>query len=145
MAGTEDEWTELNKTQEGFLKFTQEGWQGLNSERISDPGIGPFDSTTIHEPLAPVLDEEPVGDVVNSPSHYQDVPEEYEHHRVMSAIDANYHFGNAMKYLWRAGKKRSTALSLEDKEIQDVRKAVRYLQMWLELQEESITKREMTK
>ena len=82
-------------------------------------------------------------DPVGSPEHYTDVPAEYEHHRVMDAIGANYHFSNAMKYLWRAGKKSSEAMTIEDKEIQDVRKAVRYLEMWLELRQESETKRNM--
>jgi hypothetical protein len=79
-------------------------------------------------------------DKVNAPTHYLDVPQEYEHHRVMDAIGANYHFSNAMKYLWRAGKKSSKGMSIEDKEIQDVRKSIRYLEMWIELRKESITK-----
>jgi len=80
------------------------------------------------------------GDRVNAPTHYLDVPQEYEHHRVMDAIGANYHFSNAMKYLWRAGKKSSKGMSIEDKEIQDVRKSIRYLEMWIELRQEKETK-----
>ena len=79
-------------------------------------------------------------DKVNAPTHYLDVPQEYEHHRVMDAIGANYHFSNAMKYLWRAGKKSSKGMSIEDKEIQDVRKSIRYLEMWIELRQEEETK-----
>jgi hypothetical protein len=86
--------------------------------------------------------DEPI-DVVNKPSHYLDVPEKYEHHRVMDAIGANYHFSNAMKYLWRAGKKSSNGMTIENKEIQDVRKSIRYLEMWIEIRTEARTKEEM--
>ncbi len=80
---------------------------------------------------------------VKDPSHYTDVPEGYEHHRVMDAIGSNYHFSNAMKYLWRAGKKSSKGMTIEDKEIQDVRKSIRYLEMWIEIRQEDETKRGM--
>jgi hypothetical protein len=83
-------------------------------------------------------------DLVDNPSHYSYVPEEYQHHKVMDAVGFNYHFANSMKYLWRAGRKSSQSLSKMDKEIQDVRKAIRYLQMWIELREEEITKGKMT-
>jgi hypothetical protein len=61
----------------------------------------------------------------------------------MDAIGSNYHFSNAMKYLWRAGKKSSKGMTIEDKEIQDVRKAIRYLEMWIEIRQETVTKESM--
>jgi hypothetical protein len=91
------------------------------------------------EPLGTAIFDNKVQD----PSHYAGVPREYEHHRVMDAIGSNYHFSNAMKYLWRAGKKSSKGMSIEDKEIQDVRKAIRYLEMWIEIRQETVTKESM--
>jgi hypothetical protein len=82
-----------------------------------------------------------LNDLVDNPSHYSYVPEEYQHHKVMDAVGFNYHFANAMKYLWRAGRKSSQSLSKIDKEIQDVRKSIRYLQMWIEIREEEAVKR----
>jgi hypothetical protein len=89
------------------------------------------------------LDTAIFDDKVQDPSHYTGVPREYEHHRVMDAIGSNYHFSNAMKYLWRAGKKSSKGMTIEDKEIQDVRKAIRYLEMWIEIRQETVTKESM--
>ena len=62
---------------------------------------------------------EPVKDNVNSPSHYTDGKIE-----VIDFIEdkkLNYHRGNAIKYISRAGKKN------KDKEIEDLQKAIWYL------------------
>ena len=45
-------------------------------------------------------------DVVNHPSHY--TQGKYECIDVIEDLGANYHIGNAIKYLWRAGKKDPT-------------------------------------
>jgi len=58
-------------------------------------------------------------DMVNHPNHYTSDPSGVE------CIDIvrhrNYNIGNAMKYLWRAGLKN------EDKHIEDLKKAVFYI------------------
>ncbi len=105
-------------------------WINQADTQIAQRGIEPLDTA--------ILD-----DKVQDPSHYTGVPREYEHHRVMDAIGSNYHFSNAMKYLWRAGKKSSRGMTIEDKEIQDVRKAIRYLEMWIEIRQETVTKESM--
>lgn len=131
MAGTKEEWDELqvkSGKDSSAMKFVQEGWADINDQIVEDKN-GEFVGVIV-----------PQEDVVNDPSHYNDVPAEFEHHRVMDAIGANYHFANSMKYLWRAGKKTSKGMSIADKEIQDVRKAIRYLQMWIDLRQEVVTK-----
>ncbi len=105
-------------------------WINQADTQIAQRGIDPMDTA--------IVDDE-----VQDPSHYAGIPREYEHHRVMDAIGSNYHFSNAMKYLWRAGKKSSKGMSIEDKEIQDVRKAIRYLEMWIEIRQETVTKESM--
>ena len=58
-------------------------------------------------------------DTVNNPKHYTESKVE-----VIDAIDAwglNYHLGNCVKYVARAGKKDKT------KELEDLRKAQWYL------------------
>lgn len=133
MAGTKEEWDDLHVKQkdknEESLENVREGWIGLNDHFVTD---------NEDQPVGVIVP--PKKDVVNEPDHYVDVPEIYEHHRVMDAIGANYHFANAMKYLFRAGKKSSKGMSIEDKEIQDVRKSIRYLEMWIELRQEAVTK-----
>lgn len=58
-------------------------------------------------------------DMVNHPKHYTSDPSGVE------CIDIvrhrNYNIGNAIKYLWRAGLKN------EDKHIEDLKKAVFYI------------------
>lgn len=59
-------------------------------------------------------------DPVNSPSHYR-VPGLPECIEVIEALGLDYHLGNALKYIWRAGRKDPA------KEAEDLRKAAFYL------------------
>ena len=64
-------------------------------------------------------------DPVNSPKHYTDTKIE-----VIDYIeDKNLGFclGNAVKYISRAGRKQSAALGEKDKTIQDLEKAIWYI------------------
>ena len=66
------------------------------------------------------MDEKKVNDAVNRPSHYTDGKIE-----VIDFIEdkgLNFHRGNAVKYIARAGKKDP------NKEVEDLRKAIWYLE-----------------
>lgn len=63
-------------------------------------------------------------DVVNHPSHY--TQGKYECIDIIEDLGANYHIGNAIKYLWRAGKKDPT------KTIEDLKKAVWYINRYIQ-------------
>lgn len=65
-----------------------------------------------------------VNDPVNHPSHY--AQGKYECIDIIEELGANYHIGNAMKYLWRAGKKDP------NKTIEDLEKAVWYINRYIE-------------
>lgn len=134
-----EEWDKAsNETLEKLWKDRERDW-ALETRKIAYGRASDYVDSDEPTSDTPVQDS-----VVNEPSHYLDVPEEFEHHRVMDAIGANYHFSNAMKYLWRAGKKSSQGMTIEDKEIQDVRKAIRYLEMWCELRKEQAERESMT-
>lgn len=64
-------------------------------------------------------------DAVNHPEHYTTHPSGVE------CIDITRHYcfsiGNAIKYLWRAGLKKDAALDDRQKEIEDLRKAIWYI------------------
>ena len=64
-------------------------------------------------------------DNVTHPSHYTKHPSGVE------CIDITRHYyfsvGNAIKYLWRAGLKEDSSMSNIDKEIEDLKKAVWYI------------------
>jgi len=62
-------------------------------------------------------------DLVNHPGHYQ-TENGLEAIDVIESFDLNFHLGNAVKYILRAGKK--------DSYIQDLEKAVWYLEREIE-------------
>ena len=66
---------------------------------------------------------------VNHPSHYGGQNNPYEVIKVIEALDMDFHLGNTFKYISRAGKKVS------DKEIQDLKKALWYLERKIQLLE----------
>lgn len=69
----------------------------------------------------------PKNDAVNNPLHYQsDEGEQYEHFRVVRAWNLSYCTGCSTKYIKRAGLKNSSTV------VEDLRKAIRYLEMEIE-------------
>ena len=80
-----------------------------------------------------VMPEEPVADAispeedaVNHPSHYTSDPSGVE--CIQITRHRNFNVGNAIKYLWRAGLKKSEGRSEKEKQIEDLKKAVFYIQ-----------------
>ena len=60
-------------------------------------------------------------EMVNHPNHYGGVDNPYEAIKVIEAWDLDFHLGNTVKYISRAGKKQ------RDKELEDLLKAKWYL------------------
>lgn len=63
---------------------------------------------------------------VNHPTHYGGKDNPYEAIKVIDAWDLGFSLGNTVKYISRAGKKET------DKELQDLKKALWYLQHHIE-------------
>jgi DNA polymerase III delta subunit len=63
-----------------------------------------------------------MSEAVNHPKHYGGEDNPYEPIKIIEALDLNFHKGNALKYLVRAGKKDP------QKEVEDLEKAIWYLQ-----------------
>jgi hypothetical protein len=63
---------------------------------------------------------------VNHPTHYGGQDNPYEAIKVIDAWELGFSLGNTVKYISRAGKKDS------DKELQDLKKALWYLQHHIE-------------
>ena len=61
-------------------------------------------------------------EMVKNPSHYGGADNKYEAIKVIEAWDLDFHLGNTVKYISRAGKKDPT------KEIEDLKKAMFYLE-----------------
>ncbi len=66
-------------------------------------------------------------DPVNHPSHYTDGKIEVISFIEDKGLIEGFCKGNAIKYISRAGKKESAALQIDEKEIQDLKKARWYL------------------
>ena len=62
----------------------------------------------------------------NHPSHYGGIDNPYEAIKVIEAWDLDFHLGNTVKYISRAGKKNV------DKELEDLLKAKWYLDRKIE-------------
>ena len=61
-------------------------------------------------------------EMVNHPNHYGGEDNRYEAIKVIEDWDLDFHLGNTVKYISRAGKKGT------DKELQDLKKALWYLE-----------------
>ena len=68
----------------------------------------------------------PEKEQVNHPQHYGGQDNPYEAIKVIDAWDLGFSLGNTVKYISRAGKKG------KDKELEDLRKALWYLQHHIE-------------
>ena len=71
-------------------------------------------------------DNEQKTDNVNHPSHYNSHPSGIE--CIEIARHHNFNIGNTIKYLWRAGLKSEEGMEDTDKQIEDLNKAIWYIQ-----------------
>ena len=60
-------------------------------------------------------------EMVNHPNHYGGSENVYEAIKIIEALELDFHTGNALKYLVRAGKKDPA------KELEDLKKAAWYI------------------
>lgn len=65
-------------------------------------------------------------DNVNYPKHYTSHPSGIECIQVTEHY--NFNVGNAIKYLWRNGLKDEDGKGLREKQIEDLKKAIWYIQ-----------------
>lgn len=72
---------------------------------------------------------------VDHPKHYTSDPSGVECIEITKYRD--FCIGNAIKYLWRAGLKEDSMLSQKDKTIEDLRKAIFYINKEIELIQQS--------
>ena len=70
---------------------------------------------------------------VNHPNHYGGEDNTDEAIKVIEAWDLDFHIGNTVKYISRAGKKGT------DKELQDLKKALWYLERKIKNLEDNVS------
>ena len=71
-------------------------------------------------------DKEQKADNVNHPAHYNSHPSGIE--CIEIARHHNFNIGNTIKYLWRAGLKSEEGMEDTDKQVEDLNKAIWYIQ-----------------
>lgn len=77
--------------------------------------------------LVPIGDpDDSPADAVNHPSHYTSDPSGVE--CITITRHRNFNIGNVFKYLWRLGLKESADKTTKEKTLQDIDKAIWYLQ-----------------
>ena len=72
-------------------------------------------------------------DNVNHPIHYTSHPSGIE--CITIAQHYNFNVGNAIKYCWRSGLKQESGMKSNEKEIEDIKKAIWYLNQQIKLLE----------
>ena len=75
-------------------------------------------------------------DPVHKPSHYCSHPSGIECIEITRHM--NFTIGNAIKYLWRAGLKKDEGIEQHKKTIQDLNKAIWYINCEIERIEENV-------
>jgi hypothetical protein len=88
---------------------------GLPGDRCQICGAG---AGTLHDPECT---NNPLAEAVDHPAHYGGADNPYEAIKVIEAWDLDFHFGNTVKYIARAGKKDGSG------EIEDLKKGLWYL------------------
>ena len=73
-------------------------------------------------------------DNVNHPSHYTSHPSGIECIEITKHYD--FCIGNAIKYLWRSGLKHEEGMDDRDKQVEDLKKAIWYINKKIEMLEE---------
>lgn len=113
-------------TQRGFEEFAP--GDGLLACGWSEPGHWPkveaamsWDWRMAKASTPPTASADPV----NHPSHYTSDPSGVE--CITITRHRSFNVGNAIKYLWRAGLKSDVGRDPVEKQIEDLRKAVWYL------------------
>ena len=72
--------------------------------------------------VSPKITVVPTTNQVNHPQHYGGAEHPFEPIKIIEGLNLDFHIGNTLKYMLRAGKKNP------EKEVEDLEKAVWYLQ-----------------
>lgn len=119
---------------EATMSALHKKWDTGRKYRDDDPSnptpeSDPNYANTIREDLnatVTALGGDPVSeDVVNHPKHYTSDPSGVE--CIQITRHRNFNIGSALKYLWRAGLKGDSSMAQIDKQIEDLRKSIFYI------------------
>lgn len=97
-----------------------------NKSAISELETAMCDAMQLLKCFIDRKDKEQKTDNVNHPSHYNSHPSGIE--CIEIARHHNFNIGNTIKYLWRAGLKSEEGMEDTDKQVEDLNKAIWYIQ-----------------
>ena len=84
-----------------------------------------YSNKNLEEPIRYTEVYQVKNDMVNNPSHYTSDPSGVECIEIVR--HRNYNIGNAIKYLWRNGLKDEEGMDSKQKQLEDLRKAIFYI------------------
>lgn len=87
-------------------------------------------------PTVDITEQKTDHDPVNHPTHYTSHPSGIECIDIAKWYD--FCIGNCIKYIWRAGLKKSATLSDKEKELEDLKKARWYLDKEIQEKEKEL-------
>jgi hypothetical protein len=119
-----DAYTRKDNKLKDYLRFVAEG----GSPTITSGGAIEIEHIVDSEPLEEFV---PANDPVNHPKHYTSHPSGIECIEIVRHMGFN--LGNVVKYIWRDGLKDTEV------ELQDLKKALWYLQDEIAMREEKIS------
>ena len=96
-----------------------------NKSAISELETAMCDAMQLLKCFIDRKDKEQKSDSVNHPAHYNSHPSGIE--CIEIARHHNFNIGNTIKYLWRAGLKSEEGMEDNDKQIEDLNKAIWYI------------------
>ena len=116
---------QIDKAQVHLINARLNNNEEENKLAISEIETAMCDAMQLLKCFIDLNDKEQKADSVNHPAHYNSHPSGIE--CIEIARHHNFNIGNAIKYLWRAGLKSEEGMEDTDKQVEDLNKAIWYI------------------
>ena len=121
----EELYKQIDKAQVHLINARLNNDKEGKKSAISEMETTMCDAMQLMKCLIEINDKEQKSDSVNHPAHYNSHPSGIE--CIEIARHHNFNIGNAIKYLWRAGLKSEEGMEDADKQVEDLNKAIWYI------------------
>lgn len=123
---SEELYNQIDKAQVHLINARLNNDEEGNKSAISEMETAMCNAMQLLKCFIDRKDKEQKTDNVNHPSHYNSHPSGIE--CIEIARHHNFNIGNTIKYLWRAGLKSEEGMEDTDKQVEDLNKAIWYIQ-----------------
>ena len=123
---TEELYKQIDKAQVHLINARLNNDEEGNKSAISEMETAMCDAMQLLKCFIERNEKEQKYDSVNHPAHYNSHPSGIE--CIEIARHHNFNIGKTIKYLWRAGLKSEEGMEDTDKQVEDLNKAIWYIQ-----------------